>query len=198
MVSSFCLQMVGTSETTFIMIPFTSLPFPPKNTTSPQHYISIAQGLLLSAREARFNDGFCDPAGRFVSGTMSSGGHGCRDGILYSIGTPENAHTSPLERTYVPQQILDGITVTNGTGWTVKGDKMLFSDSWTRTIFGFDYDLVRVNPNYPWWELGVTDPTFCRRLARCQIGRCSIKQTTMLLENQMDCVWMTKVGFMIT
>ena len=78
----------------------------------------------------RFNDGACDPAGRFWAGTVT---HDLRlgAGALYRLG-PDGTITT----------MLDGVTESNGIGWSTDGSTMYFVDSGepeTRIrAFGFD------------------------------------------------------------
>ena len=77
------------------------------------------------------NDGKCDPRGRFWAGTKDA--VGSRPiGALYRVG--------PDRR---PVQMLTGLTVSNGLGWSLDGTTMYFIDSPTRRIDVFDFDLER-------------------------------------------------------
>ena len=75
----------------------------------------------------RFNDGKCDAAGRFWVGTL-------------------NAPRQPLSALYRfdrqrgLQQMADGITVSNGLGFSPDGRTMYYCDSATREIRCCDYD----------------------------------------------------------
>ena len=80
--------------------------------------------------DAMFNDGACDPAGRFWAGTVT---HDLRlgAGALYRLG-PDGTITTMLDR----------VTESNGIGWSTDGVTMYFVDSGepeTRIrAFGFD------------------------------------------------------------
>jgi sugar lactone lactonase YvrE len=65
----------------------------------------------------RMNDGQCDPAGRFWAGTLA---HGMVDGAgsLYRLD-PDSTVT----------RVLDGVTCSNGMGWSADGTTMYFVDS---------------------------------------------------------------------
>lgn len=76
----------------------------------------------------RFNDGKCDPRGRFWAGTMSIREEPGR-GSLYT-----------LEPTIGIRRRLSGISVSNGVAWTADASTMYFIDSPTRRIDAFDYD----------------------------------------------------------
>lgn len=76
----------------------------------------------------RFNDGKCDPAGRFWVGSMHlSQIKGAAS--LYRM----NCDTSVIE-------VLNGVTVSNGIVWTQDKKTMYYIDSPLRRIDAFDYD----------------------------------------------------------
>lgn len=77
----------------------------------------------------RFNDGKCDPAGRFFAGTMDRNGKKGA-GSLYSI-----------DSNLTVRQLLDNLTVSNGIGWSPDYSTMYLVDSPTKKVFAFDYDL---------------------------------------------------------
>jgi sugar lactone lactonase YvrE len=85
----------------------------------------------LTAKEKRFNEGVCDPAGRLLAGTLGYE-HGSKDGRMFAI---DGTGSSTL--------VLDGITCTNGMGWSQDTRTMYFTDSWIKEIAAFDYDIVR-------------------------------------------------------
>lgn len=76
----------------------------------------------------RFNDGKCDPAGRFLAGTMDLGEKD-PTGSLYSF---DGKRTTRL---------LDGITISNGLAWSPDHKTFYYIDSPTREVKAFDYDL---------------------------------------------------------
>jgi len=81
--------------------------------------------------ENRFNDGKCDPAGRFWAGTMLNGA-GESDpphGSLYSL----DAHHHVQHR-------LSGVRISNGICWSPDKTTMYFVDSPNRWVDAFDYD----------------------------------------------------------
>jgi sugar lactone lactonase YvrE len=78
----------------------------------------------------RLNDAKCDAAGRMWGGTLS------RDrvpgaGALYRLG-------GDLSLT----QVLNGVTVSNGIGWSPDGTRMYYVDSVPRTLDVLDYDMA--------------------------------------------------------
>jgi sugar lactone lactonase YvrE len=75
---------------------------------------------------ARMNDAACDPQGRFWAGTKADR---AGDAMLYR-----------LEATGNVEVMLDGLTISNGLGWSPDGHTMYLADSGPRTIHAFDYD----------------------------------------------------------
>jgi sugar lactone lactonase YvrE len=76
----------------------------------------------------RMNDGKCDPAGRFLAGTLVSEEESGRAGF-YRL---ENGKVS---------LVFDGVTVSNGLGWSPAGDIMYYIDTPSRRIEAFDYEV---------------------------------------------------------
>ncbi|RPH36236.1 MAG: SMP-30/gluconolactonase/LRE family protein [Chloroflexi bacterium] len=77
--------------------------------------------------DLRFNDGKCDPAGRFWAGTMAyDGARGA--GALYRLGADGLA-----------ERILDGVTISNGLAWSADGLTMYYVDSATQQIDTFSF-----------------------------------------------------------
>ena len=76
----------------------------------------------------RFNDGKCDPAGRFWAGTMEF--HGKPEcGNLYRLNTDLTVH-----------KVLENVSISNGIVWSADAKTMYFIDSLTRRVDAFDYD----------------------------------------------------------
>ena len=75
------------------------------------------------------NDGACDPAGRFLAGTMSHDAAPGR-GRLYRYEPPGTA---------VP--VLTGVGVSNGLGWDAAGSALFFVDTLLRRVDRLDYDV---------------------------------------------------------
>jgi sugar lactone lactonase YvrE len=78
---------------------------------------------------ARFNDGKCDPAGRFLAGTMA-----------YDL-TPGAGSLYRLDPDRSVTRLLPGVTISNGLAWTGSGATLYYIDSPTQGIDAFDYDL---------------------------------------------------------
>jgi sugar lactone lactonase YvrE len=77
----------------------------------------------------RFNDGACDPAGRFLAGTMA---YDKRPGAgtLYRLDVDLSV-----------SRLIDEVTISNGLGWSPDGGTMYYVDTPTRRIDAFDYDV---------------------------------------------------------
>lgn len=80
--------------------------------------------------ENRFNDGKCDPAGRFWAGTMPLVGSE-PVGALYRLNQDGSVH-----------RMLTGVRCSNGLAWSPDAASMYFIDTYTRRIDRFDYDVM--------------------------------------------------------
>ncbi len=76
----------------------------------------------------RFNDGKCDPAGRFWVGTMSMKGI-AKAGALYRLDN----------QGYI-KKVYDSVTVSNGIVWSLDSTKMYYIDTPTREVKEFSYN----------------------------------------------------------
>jgi sugar lactone lactonase YvrE len=76
----------------------------------------------------RFNDGKCDPAGRFWAGTMAYD-QSAGAGALYRLDGDGRA-----------TRVLDGVTISNGLAWSHDGRAMYYIDTPTQRIDAFSYD----------------------------------------------------------
>lgn len=76
----------------------------------------------------RFNDGKCDPAGRFWAGTMPIEGNDLV-GALYRMDGDGTVH-----------RMLTGVGCSNGIAWSHDHMTMYYIDTVTRRIDRFDYD----------------------------------------------------------
>jgi len=81
----------------------------------------------------RFNDGGCDPDGRFYCGSMA---YDATPGAatLYRV-TPGAEHA--------PEAVFDRVTVSNGLGFSPDGGRAYYNDTATGRTDVFDYDSVR-------------------------------------------------------
>src|ERR1051326_1924116 len=75
----------------------------------------------------RFNDGKCDPRGRFIAGTMDLN-ESDPTGSLYSFDGKSVT------------KLLGNITVTNGMTWSPDFNTFYYIDTPTREVHAFDYD----------------------------------------------------------
>jgi len=78
--------------------------------------------------ENRFNDGKCDPAGRFWAGTMAMSEEPIR-GNLYCLDTDLTVHKK-----------VEAVSISNGLAWSPDERLMYYVDSPTRVVTAFDYD----------------------------------------------------------
>jgi len=81
----------------------------------------------------RFNDGKCDPAGRFWAGTMSISSIPCA-GSLYA-----------LEKDLTVKMKLDGITCSNGIAWSPDHKTLYYIDTPTMQVVAYNYDIITGN-----------------------------------------------------
>jgi sugar lactone lactonase YvrE len=79
--------------------------------------------------EVRFNDGAVDPQGRFWAGTMNEENPDAPDGCLYRLDADLSVH-----------KMEEGITVSNGMGWSPDHQTLYFTDTFRYLILVYDYD----------------------------------------------------------
>jgi sugar lactone lactonase YvrE len=77
----------------------------------------------------RFNDGKCDPAGRFWAGTMSKGSE-TGAGALYMLDADRRV-----------KRQLTGITTSNGLCWSLDHRAFYYIDTPTQRVMAYDYEL---------------------------------------------------------
>jgi sugar lactone lactonase YvrE len=77
----------------------------------------------------RFNDGKCDPRGRFLAGTMDNAEQ-MATGSLYALWPDRQAKT-----------LLTGTRISNGLAWSPDHSTFYFIDTPTRQVTAYDYDL---------------------------------------------------------
>ena len=82
----------------------------------------------LTDSNIRFNDGKCDPSGRFWVGTMALDSRK-KGGVLYRLDKDKSVHL-----------MLDSVSISNGIVWTADKKTMYYNDTPTGTIQAFDYD----------------------------------------------------------
>ena len=78
----------------------------------------------------RFNDGKCDPAGRFLAGSMDDAEIEA-SGSLYSLNPDGTVST-----------LLTGRRISNGLAWSPDYRTFYYIDTPTRVVMAYDYDLV--------------------------------------------------------
>ena len=78
--------------------------------------------------DVRMNDGACDPQGRFWAGTMAYD-EAPGAGSLYRLELDGRC-----------TQVLTGLTISNGIGWSPGGTTMYLADSGTGDVYAFDFD----------------------------------------------------------
>jgi sugar lactone lactonase YvrE len=97
----------------------------------------------------RFNDGKCDPAGRFLAGTMDDAEEEA-SGSLYSLSSDGTL-----------KSLLTGLRISNGLTWSPDYKTFYFIDTPTHLVMAYDYDLetgdianprpvVRLPPELGW------------------------------------------------
>ena len=77
----------------------------------------------------RFNDGKCDPQGRFWAGTMDAVHWSAPAGNLYPPGFRQNHYPQAGE-----------CHLFNGSGWSPNGRKMYYTESFRYAILVYDFD----------------------------------------------------------
>jgi len=78
----------------------------------------------------RFNDGKCDPKGRFWAGTLALD------------ASPNKGALYCLEPNGKLRKVMPNLHISNGLGWNADASKMYLVDSGKREIYEFDYDLA--------------------------------------------------------
>lgn len=85
----------------------------------------------------RFNDGKCDPAGRFWAGTMALGGREGAGSLFCLLGDLSVSRK------------IKGVSISNGLAWNPQADKMYYIDTPTQRILEFAYDNASGNISSP-------------------------------------------------
>ncbi len=85
----------------------------------------------VSPEGTRMNDAACDPRGRLWAGALADDHH-AGGGALYRLDGSGRA-----------EQVLDGLTIPNGVGWSLDGSTMYLVDSGPRVIHAFTFDADR-------------------------------------------------------
>ena len=83
---------------------------------------------VVASTGTRMNDAACDPQGRFWAGTLADD-HRPGGGALYRLdGSGEI------------EMVLEGLTISNGLGWSPDGGTMYLVDSGPRLVHAFAFD----------------------------------------------------------
>jgi sugar lactone lactonase YvrE len=77
----------------------------------------------------RFNDGKCDPQGRFWAGTMDTVNWSAPTGNLFRMDAKGAVTLMQRE-----------VICSNGSGWSPDGSRMYYTESFRYTIFVYDFD----------------------------------------------------------
>ncbi|WP_416148368.1 SMP-30/gluconolactonase/LRE family protein [Salipaludibacillus sp. HK11] len=75
----------------------------------------------------RFNDGKCDPEGRFWAGTM----------VL--DGEPGDANLYRMNKDLNVERLISGVTISNGMAWNIEKETMYYIDTPTKKIRSYDF-----------------------------------------------------------
>ena len=79
----------------------------------------------------RFNEGKCDPAGRFLAGTMAFSEESSA-GSLYV-----------LQKDLTTRKLIADVSISNGMAWSGDHNTFYFIDSPTKQVMAYDYDKSR-------------------------------------------------------
>lgn len=90
--------------------------------------LSFITNPLPDTVNLRYNDGKCDPAGRFWVGTLALDSRR-RGAVLWRLDKDKSVHL-----------MLDSVSISNGIVWTADKKTMYYNDTPTGTVQGFDYD----------------------------------------------------------
>jgi sugar lactone lactonase YvrE len=109
--------------------------------------LSVFAALEPEQPEMRPNDGKCDPAGRLWLGTTRFE-HDLGVGRLYQID-PDGSI----------RPMLDELWCSNGMAWSADGSEMYFTDSPTRVVdrFSFDIDRGELSDHHRFVEIAIGD-----------------------------------------
>lgn len=92
-------------------------------------HLKKLQGVEGDLPGNRFNDGKCDPQGRFWAGTMDAQHWDKPSGNLYR-----------MERDLAVTKMQSQVICSNGSGWSPDSRTMYYTESFRYAIFAYDYD----------------------------------------------------------
>ena len=98
--------------------------------TDPDGSVTEAIRILPDGLQSRLNDGTCDPAGRFLVGSVRLDGREAEESLW------------AIEPGRTVRQVTAGISVSNGIGFSPDGGTMYYVESRPGAILAFDYDVV--------------------------------------------------------
>jgi sugar lactone lactonase YvrE len=91
--------------------------------------LTIKEEVETGESKNRFNDGKCDPEGRFFAGTMDSKNWENPSGHLFRYDPDGTVTTVKSE-----------VICSNGTGWSPDGKTMYHTESFRYAIFAYDFE----------------------------------------------------------
>lgn len=92
--------------------------------------MTLINNPLDTVSNVRFNDGKCDPVGRFWVGSMTMNGE-TGSASLYVMNDRHEV-----------KKVLDNVTISNGIAWSLDQKTMYYIDTPTMQIRAFDYDVA--------------------------------------------------------
>lgn len=93
-------------------------------------FILFSALATASPAASRFNDAKCDAAGRLWVGTMA-------------LDSTQGRHALyRVDARGIFEQMLDGVTISNGLGWSPDNTRLYYVDTPTRRVDQFDFDLA--------------------------------------------------------
>jgi len=90
--------------------------------------LTLVHALIDEPANNRFNDGKCDPRGRFLAGTMEMA-ENAPNGSLYSFDGKSVT------------KLLGDVTISNGLAWSPDYKTLYYIDTPSHEVNAFDYDL---------------------------------------------------------
>ena len=123
----------------------------------------------------RCNEGGCDPDGAFWIGTLTEG-FPEGSSVLHQLDArSRRAHA-----------VVDGLTLSNGIGWSPDTQTMYLTDSGTATTWALDYDPVEGISGCARRRMASSTRTRVRRVARCcaSLPRCTCTLASSRYQSQ--------------
>lgn len=97
--------------------------------TDPAGGLVDAIRVLPDGLASRLNDGSCDPAGRFLVGSIRRDDRVGQERLV------------SIDATRTVRPVVDGVTVSNGIGFAPDGQTLYYVDSRPGVVWAFDYDV---------------------------------------------------------